>query len=120
MSEETNDFIHSWEILQNIIIRFCRETDVSAVAQIGSGKDIPIVIDDEEESKEINPTVEPKAGHVAAGKDISVLTNVSDKEEERSTQQEVHVLETIRRRPMILEQPPSIEQSKAETTFPAG
>ena len=85
------------------------QTGVAAV-RIGSGKDTPIVIDDEEECQQ---TVEQKTDPVITEKDASVSTAVPEITVSKTSQQDV-IDNNARRRPLILEQSPTVTQGSDE------
>ena len=84
------------------------QTGVAAV-RIGSGKDTPIVIDDEEECQQ---TVEQKTDPVITEKDASISTAVPEITVPKTSQQDA--IDNARRRPLILEQSPTVTQGSDE------
>ena len=93
-------------VFLNISLMFLSQTNVAAI-RIGSGKDRPIIIDDEEEYQQ---TAEQKAGPVVTEQDSSIPTAVPATTAQKTSQRDV-LESNARRRPLILEQSPTVAQA---------
>lgn len=83
----------------------CSQAGVAAV-RIGGRKDTPIVIDDEEDCQQ---TPQTKTDPVITEKDTSVASAVPETTVPKTSQQDV-IESNARRRPLILEQSPTVTQ----------
>ena len=90
----------------NLSLAFFSQTNVAAI-RIGSGKDRPIIIDDEEEYQQ---TAEQKADPVVTEQDASIPTAVPATAAPKTSQRDV-LESNARRRPLILEQSPTVAQA---------